>query len=156
MGLFVGLRLYPGLVHAKQTSWMPVPNMTPHSLIYMKLPHPSFGKARLGGAGDGGTSCPGSPVCVRLYTITVFKLGFCLCKVYAPSDWLQLEPLNHYNHQLCSLISCNWQGTLSGPAYLFIVLLLHATVQWRACLLLGQDLTQALLVVSASLYEVKK
>lgn len=156
MGLFVGLRLYPDLVHAKQTSWMPVSSMTPHSLIsYVKLPHPSFGKARLGGAGDGGTSCPGSTVCVRLYTITVFKLGFCLCKVYAPSDWLQLEPLNHYNHQLCYL-SLVTDRTLSGPAYLFIVLLLHATVQWRACLFLGQDLTQALLVVSASLYEVKK
>lgn len=27
MGLCVGLRLYPGLLHAKQTAYMPIPNM---------------------------------------------------------------------------------------------------------------------------------
>lgn len=83
------------------------------------------------------------------------SLAFAYVKFMLPqTDFsLNLWTITTINSVISSLVT---DGTLSGPAYLFIVLLLHATVQWRACLFLGQDLTQALLVVSASLYEVKK
>lgn len=136
VGLCVGL--------TKQTFPVLIPNMMhdvfkkylgtqepPHSLLPETL-RPSFGKGRnwmkqeMVGPYASACVCVCVSVCLstRLPTITLFSLGFCLCKVsilQSPFSLNLWAPFNITTLNSCPVFSLNCQGTLSGPSCLFIL-----------------------------------